>query len=459
MLETTVVLTDFFSWAILRNLIRAVVTFNICHTILKDKYNTAVTFFTMVPALLVYTALDFSLYNDIEILQELFGILGYYLVAFLVLLFTTEGKIFSKIAAAMFSGVVFFISSAAPMILLMVFDKATMYWFIGPTVPLPVYLFLCTVMLAFSYLFVFIIKVIQLRVTNGLNYKTKYALLLLYPLTHIVGVSSLMLPYVWMQSNDAFAAKITDAHAMVFLSFHILVLILDFFLFFFVDRFEKTEQENRRKEREILQLQTTTDYTVMLAEEKQEFRKLKHDFSNIIATAMGFLEIQQYDKAQQILSNTNMHLHGLVGFSVCSNETINTVLYIKKQYAEQNGVQMRIEIDERYAVYIDDYDLCRLLHNLLDNCIHAASALESDKEVCVSICIEEHCMTVKTENKFLPHKGKVKAGKSENHGYGLKITNDIAKKYGGSHTAQQQGDAWISKTDLLNRPCFSTSAV
>ncbi len=45
---TIVDLTQFFPFTFIMHLTRALVVFNICHTILKNKYNTLVTFFSII---------------------------------------------------------------------------------------------------------------------------------------------------------------------------------------------------------------------------------------------------------------------------------------------------------------------------------------------------------------------------------------------------------------------------
>lgn len=228
-------------------------------------------------------------------------------------------------------------------------------------------------------------------------------------------------------------------------------LFIDFLLFFFADRFDNAERENIIKSQEIQKLKTDLDYTVMLKEEKQEFRKLKHDFSNLITTAMGFIEIGKYDKALSILKNTNINLTGLAGFSLCSNETVNTVLYIKKQEASKNHIEMKSEIDENCPVNIDDYDLCRLLHNVIDNGLNAVANLNTKREFYINLQINQDDIIIKTENKFNSKKSDKKGTKSDTHGNGIKIAKEIAEKYGGKFSIKQSEDTWLVSVFLSNK--------
>ena len=84
----------------------------------------------------------------------------------------------------------------------------------------------------------------------------------------------------------------------------------------------------------------------LFKEEKQEFRKIKHDFANITTTAQGFIEIGKPEKALEILNRTNDDFSELAGFSLCINETINTIIYIKKNQAKKNNINLLAEINE-----------------------------------------------------------------------------------------------------------------
>lgn len=60
-------------------------------------------------------------------------------------------------------------------------------------------------------------------------------------------------------------------------------------------------------------------------ENQQEFRNAKHDYVNLISAAKEFIEIGKPEKALDILQRTNDDITGLSRFSLCSNETVNTI--------------------------------------------------------------------------------------------------------------------------------------
>lgn len=100
---------------------------------------------------------------------------------------------------------------------------------------------------------------------------------------------------------------------------------------------------------------------------------------------------------------------------------------------------------------IDDYDLCRLLHNLLDNCINAA-ANSVDKLCKISIEITDALITATTENSYNSSKNSEQSDdKSSEHGNGIGIIKNIAKKYNGSLNVEKSNNIWITTVVLENR--------
>ena len=104
----TVNLLQFFPWAFIMHLVRALIVFNISNTILKNKYNTAVTLASIVGFGMIYSGVSL-LFVDRK--NELIFMFGYYLMMFFILLAVTNGTIFSKLFAAVFSLIAYLSSS------------------------------------------------------------------------------------------------------------------------------------------------------------------------------------------------------------------------------------------------------------------------------------------------------------------------------------------------------------
>lgn len=452
---TTVDLTHFFPWTFLLHLVRALIAFNTSHTILENKYNTPITFFSVVGSTMLYSYLTLLMPLAVGTIVELLVSIFYYVIVFAALCFVTKGTVFQKFLASLLSLVNYMLSALAHSIAAaLLFGKSAAAILSQSKVSLLIFFSNIIFVFPFSFIFIALIKYIKLKTHKSFNYKKKNILIFLFPVTLIFSSWSLSYSFSVVSNSDQ---TFTDGSNLNFyiILMTMLSLIIDFSIIFIVDHFEKIEEDNILKEQTILKNSMDYNQMLMLKREKQEFRKIKHDFSNIVTTAKGFIEIDKPEKALNILSNTNEDLMGLAGFSVCSNETINTVLYIKQRQAEKNNIKLDIEIDEGCAVLVDDYDLCRLLHNIIDNALNAVSSFSDGKYCKVLIEINNEKLLIKTENKFDSSQSKHNNKKSTEHGNGTSIINNIVSKYSGKYVCNQLNGIWRAEV-LLNNEKLQT---
>lgn len=115
-----------------------------------------------------------------------------------------------------------------------------------------------------------------------------------------------------------------------------------------------------------------------------EFRRLKHDFFNILQTYGGFLDVGNWDglKAYHkslVHITTDVSTAFELSQHLSENPPFVSLLINKSKYADQLGVDMKVSLltslDE---MHIESLDLCRALACLLDNAIEAAA--ESEKK-------------------------------------------------------------------------------
>lgn len=125
------------------------------------------------------------------------------------------------------------------------------------------------------------------------------------------------------------------------------------------------------------------------------------------------------------------------------------IFYIKTTQAANIGVKLDSEIREECGSRIDDYDLCRVLFNLIDNCLHAVERLKEDKIFHVTVSITEAQITIHTRNRFLSVSARTKT--EGGHGNGVGIIREICAKYGGSYAAYTAGDMYYTETVMQNR--------
>lgn len=440
-------LTQFFPFTMITHIVRALFTYIILRTIVKEKKNTFLSGMLFLAITVFYSYISVtSAFSKLHISEFLLMVL-YYVIVFVFSIFMTEGKLFNKLFASILPLIAWELSATVFVTILTALTDNTLQFATTLTMPLELYLTYNGFMFCSSFVFVFIIKLIGKK-TNGFNYNFKYTLYFIYPITHLfcfMFIASLLqnIPDSVYRAMDKKGIPL-DASLLTFTA---LCMIADIVLIFIIDKNQKREEKNIENEKSLLKAKLDYEQIMMYNSEKQEFRKLKHDYANIITTAKGFIEIGKPEKSAEILSKASYDISGISQYSPCSNDTINTVLYLKRKQALNSGVSLDIDVDETFALKIDDYDLCRLLGNIIDNSISAAAETNAKKSR-VLIEIDKEHFAVITKNEIPNEEYGKKRRKSKEHGNGIGIISEIAKKYNGTYDATAENGIYTAKVVL-----------
>lgn len=98
---------------------------------------------------------------------------------------------------------------------------------------------------------------------------------------------------------------------------------------------------------------------------------------------------------------------------------------------------------------INDYDLCRLVSNIIDNSINATRNAKDKSQISINIEIDEKTLKINSENEF---SNKTNDHKNGDHGNGIGIIKEIASKYNGTYSYKHNDEIWKTQTVLNNMP-------
>lgn len=436
-------LLDFSLFTALMHLARHLTAFNVVHASLKDKKNSFVTFIVVVGVGMLWSFLTVEYLNNIAKESLLFFI--FVALEIGIIFLACEGTTFAKV----FTGSLVAITNLTTSITAVPFMVAVgipYSYFVSTTLPAFFLVLYAILSFSISFLYAFIIKLVKSKISSkGRITTTKSFFFLLIPLLNMI----YFLSYASISRSIGSEAMDSPAYIKLRNTTYIVAAIslaTSIGILLLVDYIDKIEQKNIENEKQLLLNTMTYQQTIMLNEEKKELRKVRHDLSNLLATATGFIEIGRADKALKILNETENSVFGTVKGSICSNEIISTIIYIKQQKAAEQRVELNIEIDETATVKIAEYDLCRLLHNLIDNSLNAAEI--SDKKSEINIKIESDSISIATQNGFTSEDNPKKPDK--NHGYGSTIIKDICKKYHGSYAVRTENKTYHTLTEIQN---------
>lgn len=437
-------ITPLFPYRILMHIAEVFAYYNIAHSITKDKYHPAITIAAIFAAKELWAALLFN--TPIEITGYIF----FGITLFIILRLLTKGRTSEMVVSVIFGILSKIVTALAMSIVLEIFysrNHLALMETLGKNEAF-LYSFLCQCIftVAISYFFVVILKFFYRRKTSSGKNSKPMLLFSFFPVSHI---SIFFIVFFLNSVEPVYFKDIGLAVNIAIVAFMLAIMLFDCLFPFAMDYFEAIEERNLLNERALTKSKMEYQQVLMRKEDQQEFRKVKHDYANLISAAKGFIEIGKPEKALEILQRTNDDITGLSRFSLCSNETVNTIIYMKKQEAEKSGIKVKAKVEEHYPLNVDDYDFCRVLGNIIDNAVNALKKFEGEKLFRLSIEIDEDFVRIKGENPFDAAKEKKKR-RSKDHGHGTIIIKDIASKYDGSYNVRQENGIWYTDTVLRN---------
>lgn len=245
-----------------------------------------------------------------------------------------------------------------------------------------------------------------------------------------------------------------DLNCFVHAAFQIMLFVLVYVQY--STTLQNWEIAKQTQELEHIRLQQDYIYNYyLLAQQRfQDVAALRRDMKNLMQTM------------QELHSDSGTHCDLNPDFSetlgsipeqhFCSIPVIDAVLRLKSQEAAQYGIQTEFHPDDfSDALTYSDSDLCSAFANLLDNAIRSC---RNDKNLDVHTislrCFSENNrLTLTVTNSYgwedFPH--LIRQNDDTNpigHGHGLKIVENIAKKYSGSFVIQRQAQTVTAELRL-----------
>lgn len=139
---------------------------------------------------------------------------------------------------------------------------------------------------------------------------------------------------------------------------------------------------------------------------------------------------QELDNLENMIQKKNIFF--------CDNQIIDAVISTKSLIMSQKNIDFSYQISLPPQLDIKDIDISTILFNLLDNAIYACDYIEMmNKRIFLEIFYQFHMLKICVKNNYNP---SIKRKYSQNHGYGLKIINDIVNVYHGEIQINQNQD-------------------
>ena len=190
---------------------------------------------------------------------------------------------------------------------------------------------------------------------------------------------------------------------------------------------------------EQLEYERSTQYRYYekINELQHEIMKYRHDFNNVLTTAMNLYTYPDTaEKGKEMLDELSRKNQSNKMPFYCANNIVNAILWDKSNTAKESGVTLDCDANLSNDIPVDDVDLCCLIVNMLDNAIRGAKAAESDKSIGIKIKEENGRIYISVSNyadmlDFESTEKLPSTKANKNHGYGTEIIRNIVQKYDG----------------------------
>ena len=267
---------------------------------------------------------------------------------------------------------------------------------------------------------------------------SKSFLILLVPISQMVTLSAFSFLILklfpsyseMLKSREAFAGMVS----VVLSVSAILSLIVDIIAFKqYIKSLDLAQVEAENKSLEY-QNELNLNYFNELKENEMELRKIKHDIGGCLETMKEIIYSEKNtEKAQCFFDEMSQTLGNITTGFYCKNSLINAIIMSKAKMCDKQNIAFNVDLQIPDEINISDTDLCRILCNMLDNAIEANEKTSDNKFIDLSIKENDGYLFLSTKNPFNGEdiRNTSKENKKD-HGYGLKILNDFAKKYNGN---------------------------
>lgn len=173
-----------------------------------------------------------------------------------------------------------------------------------------------------------------------------------------------------------------------------------------------------------------------------ELRAQRHDYLNHLQVVYGLMELQEYEELQKYLQPVYKDMLKTGKALKTCKPAINALLKAKMDEAGSKDIDFYIEVkSDLKELKVEDWELCKVISNLLDNAMTALEEKEGEKKIMLDITEDKeyYRFDVSNNGPMIPKdmqeaifKQGITSKKGESHGMGLHIVMSVLKSYKGT---------------------------
>lgn len=173
----------------------------------------------------------------------------------------------------------------------------------------------------------------------------------------------------------------------------------------------------------------------------ENIRRIKHDIKNHIISINTLISEKHYEEAKKYIR----HIENNIDYSCLdistNNKIVDAIVFSKMETCKLENIDLYLDIKVPKEVSLDEFDICVIYGNLLDNAIQACKKVnekELKRYIKLKNFVKGDYLFINIKNSY-NEKIKVKDGNfitskkdKENHGIGIESVKKSIKKYDGN---------------------------
>lgn len=220
-------------------------------------------------------------------------------------------------------------------------------------------------------------KVENLQHTRTYLFVLYIPFLLLIIMSQIISTTGYGSGNTIIANNDHFVSVYNHYQILLLYLFSLLCLFILLYAYRKLISYLEEEKQNLLLEQ---QLETQKIYTNETKLRYELTRSFRHDLTNHIIVLKGLIENHETNKAAQYLSHFEKAADKLTYSTKTGNIAVDVLLNNKLALAQQIGIHIICDVNLPKNINVDDFDLCILFSNALDNAIKACNQINSDNK-------------------------------------------------------------------------------
>ena len=205
----------------------------------------------------------------------------------------------------------------------------------------------------------------------------------------------------------------------------------------------------------LTQLDDMDDTIDAMSQFNNTLRAQRHDFLNHLQVVYSLIEMEEYQEANEYIEQVYGRITSVSRTMKTAIPAVNALMLVKAAACEKAGVQVEMNITSKWEALeaaIPDWEMCKVLSNLIDNAIDAMESIPEDKRH-LSIALAENVKqyTFRVENTGTPIPEDIRehifipgfTTKGDGHGMGLHIVCRTLKERGGDIQVESNNEQTV----------------